>query len=77
MFLYRHIGILQVTQRLMVQGVPGVTKYSGGIDAFRKILQVDGIRGLYRGFAMSVITYCPSTAVWWGAYGTSQYMIWR
>lgn len=64
-----------VTQRLMVQGLPGVTKYTGGIDAFRRILQTEGIFGLYRGFAMSVITYCPSTAVWWGAYGTSQHVI--
>lgn len=66
-----------VTQRLMVQGLPGVVKYSGGIDAFRKILQADGIGGLYRGFAMSVITYCPSAAVWWGAYGTCQHSIWK
>ncbi|MCO5597164.1 hypothetical protein L7F22_051240 [Adiantum nelumboides] len=66
-----------VTQRLMVQGLPGVTKYDGGVHAFRKILHTDGVRGLYRGFGMSVITYCPSATVWWGAYGASQHTIWK
>ncbi|KAI5064051.1 hypothetical protein GOP47_0020721 [Adiantum capillus-veneris] len=66
-----------VTQRLMVQGLPGVAKYNGGIHAFRKILHTDGVCGLYRGFGMSVATYCPSTTVWWGAYGASQHAIWK
>eukprot|EP00250_Pteridium_aquilinum_P022943 c2593_g1_i1 orf=165-899(-) len=66
-----------VTQRLMVQGLPGVTKYSGGVDAFRKIFRADGIAGLYRGFAMSVITYCPANAAWWIAYDFSQHTIWK
>ncbi|KAH9569098.1 hypothetical protein CY35_03G114300 [Sphagnum magellanicum] len=66
-----------VSQRLMVQGTPGATKYNGSIDAIRKILRTDGIRGLYRGFGMSVLTYSPSSAVWWAAYGSSQRLIWR
>lgn len=66
-----------VSQRLMVQGTPGATKYDGSIDAIRKILRADGIRGLYRGFGMSVLTYSPSSAVWWAAYGSSQRLIWR
>lgn len=61
----------------MVQGTPGATKYDGSIDAIRKILRADGIRGLYRGFGMSVLTYSPSSAVWWAAYGSSQRLIWR
>ena len=53
----------------MIQGTPEATKYSGGIDAVRKILKVDGVRGLYRGFGMSVM--------WWGSYGASQRLIWK
>jgi hypothetical protein len=60
-----------------VQGTPGATKYDGSIDAIRKILRADGVRGLYRGFGMSVLTYSPSSAVWWAAYGSSQRLIWR
>lgn len=66
-----------VSQRLMVQGTACTAKYSGGLDAARKILRTDGIRGLYRGFGMSVLTYSPSSAFWWASYGFSQRIIWR
>eukprot|EP00898_Chlorokybus_atmophyticus_P007189 jgi/Chlat1/7471/Chrsp6S07476 len=68
-----------VSQRLMVQGGVGGTqaKYLGGSHAFRTILRHEGIPGLYRGFGASLITYAPSSSVWWGAYGASQRGIWR
>ncbi|KAK9274175.1 hypothetical protein L1049_018989 [Liquidambar formosana] len=73
-----------VSQRLMVQGsknnpiIPNVgsRKYSGGIDAFRKILCSDGLRGLYRGFGISILTYAPSNAVWWASYSVAHRLIW-
>lgn len=54
-----------------------IAKYRGGFDAFRTILRVDGWRGLYRGFGMSIITYAPSNALWWATYCMTQRMIWR
>ncbi|KAG0576786.1 hypothetical protein KC19_5G107600 [Ceratodon purpureus] len=66
-----------VSQRLMVQGTPGAHQYKGSMDAIRTILRTDGVRGFYRGFGMSVLTYSPSNAVWWAAYGSSQRVIWR
>ncbi|CAN1839142.1 Solute carrier family 25 member 44 [Linum perenne] len=66
-----------VSQRLMVQGYSGHEKYKGGLDVARKIIKSDGIRGLYRGFGLSVMTYSPSSAVWWASYGSSQRVIWR
>jgi len=75
-----------VSQRLMVQG--GLNhnsssnkaavhcKYLGGIDAFRKILNTDGPRGLYRGFGISILTYAPSNAVWWASYSVAQRLVW-
>ncbi|XP_077211274.1 uncharacterized protein LOC143846666 [Tasmannia lanceolata] len=66
-----------VSQKLMVQGYSGYTKYNGGLDVARKVLKSDGIRGLYRGFGLSVMTKCPSSAVWWASYGSSQRFIWR
>lgn len=65
-----------VSQKLMVQGYSGHAKYSGGLDVARKIIKSHGIRGLYRGFGLSVITYSPSSAVWWASYGSSQRVIW-
>ncbi|KAI8529695.1 hypothetical protein RHMOL_Rhmol12G0244800 [Rhododendron molle] len=76
-----------VSQRLMVQGgfhhhnnnnnkTAVNCKYLGGIDAFRKILNTDGPRGLYRGFGISILTYAPSNAVWWASYSVAQRLVW-
>ncbi|CAM0951580.1 unnamed protein product [Alopecurus aequalis] len=66
-----------ISQRLMVQGNPcPASRYHGGLDAFRKIVASDGLRGLYRGFGMSILTYAPSNAVWWATYSLSQKTIW-
>ncbi|CAM8991209.1 unnamed protein product [Rhodiola kirilowii] len=65
-----------VSQKLMVQGYAGHTAYNGGLDVARKILKYEGVRGLYRGFGLSVATYSPSSAVWWASYGSSQRVIW-
>ncbi|XP_062205907.1 uncharacterized protein LOC133907828 [Phragmites australis] len=65
-----------VSQRLMVQTATA-SRYRGGTDAFRKILLADGVRGLYRGFGVSVLTYAPSSAAWWASYATAQRLLWR
>ncbi|KAK9149157.1 hypothetical protein Scep_007914 [Stephania cephalantha] len=77
-----------VSQRLMVQGNAGsgsgsgsgsssiACKYQGGFDAFRKILSSDGLRGLYRGFGISILTYAPSNAMWWASYSVTQRLVW-
>ncbi|XP_039003064.1 solute carrier family 25 member 44-like [Hibiscus syriacus] len=56
-----------ICQKLMVRGYSGHAKY---------IIKFDGIRGLYRGFGLSVMTYSPSSSVWWASYGSSQRFIW-
>uniref|UniRef100_A0A0E0M7D9 Uncharacterized protein n=1 Tax=Oryza punctata TaxID=4537 RepID=A0A0E0M7D9_ORYPU len=66
-----------VSQRLMVQTATAGPPYRGGADALRKILLADGVRGLYRGFGVSVLTYAPSSAAWWASYATAQRLIWR
>jgi solute carrier family 25 protein 44 len=71
----------------MVQGVSvrardgtGGTKeligYRNGAHALKETLRKEGVRGLYRGFGASVMTLVPSSALWWGAYGTYQRAIW-
>ncbi|XP_059641717.1 uncharacterized protein LOC132283724 [Cornus florida] len=72
-----------VSQRLMVQGGPNsitssvsTYRYNGGIDAFQKIIYTDGLRGLYRGFGISILTYAPSNAVWWASYSMAHRFIW-
>ena len=76
-FIMFVLALYQVSQKLMVQGYSGHVRYKGGIDVVQKIMKSDGPRGLYRGFGLSVMTYAPSSAVWWASYGFSQRMIWR
>ncbi|KAI6679863.1 hypothetical protein NL676_033744 [Syzygium grande] len=80
-----------VSQRLMVQGQKnGFTsqrsligqgginscRYKNGLDVCKKILCADGLRGLYRGFGISILTYAPSNAVWWASYSVANRLIW-
>ena len=47
-------------------------KYTGMIQTGRLILAEEGIRGLYRGLPVSLLTYAPSSAIWWSAYSVYQ-----
>ncbi|WP_369294506.1 MC/SLC25 family protein, partial [Klebsiella pneumoniae] len=46
------------------------------MDAFQKIIHSDGLRGLYRGFGVSILTYAPSNACWWASYSIAHRLIW-
>lgn len=68
-----------VSQRLMVQNSRSnfiKMRYANGIDGFKQIVKSDGLRGLYRGFGISILTYAPSNAVWWASYSIAQRLIW-
>lgn len=47
-----------------------------GLHIARDILKTEGVVGFYRGFGASVATLVPSSAVWWGAYGAYQKLLW-
>ncbi|OAY70571.1 Solute carrier family 25 member 44 [Ananas comosus] len=66
-----------ICQRLMVQGLPGMTKYNGPFDVINKVLKVEGFRGLYRGFGLTILTQSPASGTLVGAYGAAQHAIWR
>ncbi|XP_060197506.1 uncharacterized protein LOC132626604 [Lycium barbarum] len=66
-----------VCQRLMVQGIPGSKPCTGPFDVIRKVLKAEGVRGMYRGFGLTAVTQSPAQALWLGAYGAAQHMIWR
>ena len=51
--------------------------YRNGLDAVRTIVQKEGVRGLYRGFGVSVATLVPGSALWWGFYGTYKRALWE
>ncbi|XP_036045837.1 solute carrier family 25 member 44 isoform X3 [Onychomys torridus] len=59
------MGRFQVRGNLEGQGLIafGQTK-----DIIRQILRADGLRGFYRGYVASLLTYIPNSAVWWPFY---------
>lgn len=48
-----------------------------GLTIARRIVSESGVRGLYRGFGITVITYLPSSALWWGTYKATREAIER
>ena len=59
-----------VSQRQMIdQG-------TSGLRIARSIVANRGVIGLYQGLGASIITFVPSSAIWWSAYGAYQSLIW-
>lgn len=50
------------------EGRRGRPSFGQARDIVRQIRQVDGMRGFYRGYLASLLTYIPSSAVWWPFY---------
>ncbi|CAK9163239.1 unnamed protein product, partial [Ilex paraguariensis] len=72
-----YVPLEVICQRLMVQGLPGITFCNGPFDIVCKVVKAEGIRGMYRGFGLTAVTQSPASALWWGAYGAAQHIIWR
>jgi solute carrier family 25 protein 44 len=51
--------------------------YRGPFDVINKVVRMEGIRGLYRGFGITMLTQSPASALWWSAYSGAQHAIWR
>lgn len=59
------------TSRFQVRGCPEgqrVVAFGQTKDIIRQILRADGLRGFYRGYVASLLTYIPNSAVWWPFY---------
>ncbi|GAV71642.1 Mito_carr domain-containing protein [Cephalotus follicularis] len=72
-----YVPLEVICQRMMVQGLPGTTFCNGPFDVMNKVMKVEGFRGLYRGFGLTAVSQSPASALWWGAYGSAQHIIWR
>lgn len=44
-------------------------KSKGPIDIIRSIWKESGPKGFYRGYLASLMTYAPSSSIWWASYG--------
>ncbi len=62
----------------MPAGVPGIAdlhlvrgsapQYTGLVDAARKVVGAEGVRGLFRGMGARMAVHAPSAAISWGTY---------
>lgn len=43
-------------------------KLRGAVPIIREIVQKESIRGLYKGYSVSLMTYAPNSALWWMFY---------
>ena len=60
-----------LSQKLMVQGLgQSHVKLKGASTILREIIRKEGPFGLYKGYFASFMTYTPTSAIWWSAYGT-------
>ena len=53
-----------------VKGKTGERQFNGLVDVFVKTLKSDGIRGLYRGFTISVVGIFIYRGIYFGLYDT-------
>ncbi|OQS00195.1 Mitochondrial Carrier (MC) Family [Thraustotheca clavata] len=65
-----------VSQRMMIDGQGGPDMQSktrhrtqGLMSIAKDIYRTQGVRGFYKGYVPSILTYAPSSALWWGSYG--------
>lgn len=43
-------------------------KYKGGIDCINQVVRSEGLRGIYRGYGVTLVRECPANFAWFGAY---------
>lgn len=43
-------------------------KIRGAVSIVSEIFRKEGLRGLYRGYQVSLLTYAPNSALWWAFY---------
>eukprot|EP01026_Neomeris_dumetosa_P049462 TRINITY_DN43110_c1_g1_i2.p1 TRINITY_DN43110_c1_g1~~TRINITY_DN43110_c1_g1_i2.p1 ORF type:complete len:262 (-),score=33.19 TRINITY_DN43110_c1_g1_i2:72-857(-) len=70
------IDVISQRQMMLGTGKQGGVHMSG-VDMARQIVRKEGLGGLYRGFSMSIMTYIPSSAIWWSSYGGFQKLLWQ
>jgi len=62
-----------ISQRQMIQKTG---KALSGFDVAKSIVARDGVGGMYRGLGASIVTFVPSSAIWWSSYGAYQSILW-
>lgn len=57
-----------VKERLQVQSNRQDLNYKGNIDAFRTIFKEEGLRGIYKGYGATLLSFGPYSALYFLFY---------
>merc|ERR1712194_586304 len=60
-----------IEERLQVQSLTSTSsgnRYNGSLDAFRKILKVEGLSGIYKGYWATLASFGPFSALYFTSY---------
>jgi len=57
-----------VSQRLQVRSLPKFRKFSGPLEVVMNISKVEGFRGFFRGYWISLAMYATASSMWWASY---------
>ena len=56
-------------ETLDMSGKAAKNKFKGPVQIIRIIWKESGVKGFYRGYLASLLTYAPSSSIWWASYG--------
>jgi Mitochondrial carrier protein len=63
-----YVPVDVVKERLQVQTAASSYRYTGSLNALSTILRTEGVRGLYLGYASTIMSYGPFSALYFLIY---------
>ncbi|XP_030637495.1 solute carrier family 25 member 44a [Chanos chanos] len=63
-----HLTRFKVKPKMMMAAAKQKVTFGQTKDIIMQIFVADGLRGFYRGYVASLLTYIPNSAVWWPFY---------
>lgn len=63
-----YVPVDVVKERLQVQRQDAKVKYYGSYDAMKTILRDEGLSGIYKGYAATLVSFGPFSAIYFGLY---------
>ena len=61
-----------IRTRLQASGMPGAVAYSGFMDCFKKAIQHEGMKGLYKGIVPNLLKVMPAASISYTVYDLMQ-----
>ena len=57
-----------ISQRQMMAGQTAGCERKSALTVIKDVFHANGVRGFYKGYVASLLTYMPNSGIWWGSY---------